>query len=148
MAAIDVVHIPFKGIPEALTETMTGRRSILLLAVRQRHWTGQGGQGARDRRHRRQTHGAGSGAADGGRSGLPGYLWDFWYGLLVPSKTPRTVVARLNQEITRILSDPDLRQRWAPLGVEPTPGSSEQFDKLIADEMATFTKIARAANIK
>jgi len=58
------------------------------------------------------------------------------------------IVARLNQDITRILGETELRARWAPLGVEPTPGSSEQFNKLVATEIAAFTKIARASNIK
>lgn len=81
-------------------------------------------------------------------SGLPGYRWDFWYGMLAPAKTPRPLIARLNGEITRILGLPDVRQRWSALGAEPAPSTPEQFDKLITDEIVTNIKLARAANIK
>ena len=59
-----------------------------------------------------------------------------------------TVIMKLNREIARILGEPDVRSRWTPLGLEPKPTTPAEFDQLIADEMATFTKIARAANVR
>ena len=73
---------------------------------------------------------------------------EFWYGLLAPAKTPRTIVARLNREITGILNQPEVRNRWVSLGAEPAPTTPGQFDKLIAEEIATLTKLARASNIR
>jgi tripartite-type tricarboxylate transporter receptor subunit TctC len=81
-------------------------------------------------------------------AGVPGYHADLWFGLLTARQTPRAIVGRLNREITRILNEPDLRQRWTPLGLEPRPTTPAQFDQLISDEIAAFTAIARAANIK
>jgi tripartite-type tricarboxylate transporter receptor subunit TctC len=46
------------------------------------------------------------------------------------------------------LRAPELRSRWAPIGLDPEPTTPEQFDKLVIDEIAVFTSIARAANIK
>jgi len=63
-------------------------------------------------------------------------------------RRPRPIVAKLNREIVRILSDPDAKQRWIPIGLRPQPTTPEGFDKLIRDDVATFTKIARGANIK
>ncbi|MFN7085977.1 MAG: tripartite tricarboxylate transporter substrate binding protein [Burkholderiales bacterium] len=148
MARIDVVHVPFKGIPEALTETVTGRVQFFFSPFASAIGLVKDGKaraiGVTGAKRMAQYPDIPTVA----ESGLPGYRWDFWYGLLAPSKTPRALVAKLNQEITRILGESEVRQRWAPLGVEPTPSSPEQFDKLITEEIAAFTKIARASGIK
>lgn len=78
---------------------------------------------------------------------MPGYHSELWFGLLTTRQTPRAIVAKLNRGIARILNDPNLRQRWMPLGLDPRPTTPEQLDQLIADEIAAFTAIARAANI-
>ena len=148
MAAIDVVHVPFKGIPEALTETMTARVQFFMAPIA--NAVGQVKEGKL----------AGLGVSSAERdpllpevptiaeSGVPGYESILWFGLLTSSAVPRTIVAKLNREIVRILSDADVKQRWTPIGLQPQPTTPEGFDKLIRDDVATFTKIARGANIK
>jgi len=79
---------------------------------------------------------------------LPGYRYEFWYGMLAPAKTPRVIVEKLNREITDIMKSEDVRNRWIALGVEPVPTTPQEFDKFIRDDIATVTKLARAANIK
>jgi tripartite-type tricarboxylate transporter receptor subunit TctC len=81
-------------------------------------------------------------------AGLPGFRADLWFGMLTSSQSPKPVVAKLNNEIRRILSDSEVKQRWLPIGLEPHPTTPGEFDKIVADEIAAFTKIARAANIK
>ena len=81
-------------------------------------------------------------------AGVPGFAYGTWFGLLAPAKTPRPIVKQLNTEITRILNLPDVRERWSSLGGEAVPISAEQFDQYVAEQIALFTKIARAANIK
>jgi tripartite-type tricarboxylate transporter receptor subunit TctC len=54
---------------------------------------------------------------------------------------------RLNAEIGRILADADTKARWAPIGIEPRPTTPQEFDRLVASEIALYTRIARAANI-
>jgi tripartite-type tricarboxylate transporter receptor subunit TctC len=80
--------------------------------------------------------------------GVPGYASELWFGLLAPAGVPQPVLTRLNDEISRILGDADTRARWAPLGIEPRPSAPQAFDRLIREEVALFTKIARAASIK
>jgi tripartite-type tricarboxylate transporter receptor subunit TctC len=81
-------------------------------------------------------------------AGVPGYEWVFWYGILAPAKTPRAVVEKLQVEIATILRQPDVRQRFAPLGITPAINSPKEFDKLITSEIANFNRLAKAANIK
>jgi len=81
-------------------------------------------------------------------AGVPGYDSILWFGLLTSSKVPRPVIAKLNREAARALRDPDAKARWAPIGLDPRPTAPEEFDRLIADDTATFTRLARAGNIK
>jgi tripartite-type tricarboxylate transporter receptor subunit TctC len=148
MAGIDVVHVPFKGIPEAITETISGRAHFFLSPLASAINLVKEGKvpavGVTSMQRVSQLPDMPTVA----ESGLPGYRWDFWYGLLVPAKTPRTVIARLNREITGILNQSEVRARWVALGAEPAPTKPEQFDALIAADIAALTRLARAGNIK
>jgi tripartite-type tricarboxylate transporter receptor subunit TctC len=81
-------------------------------------------------------------------AGVRGYQSELWFGLLAPAGVPQPVMAKLNAEIGRVLADADTKARWAPLGIEPRPTTPEAFDKLIRDDVALFTQIARSAGIK
>jgi len=80
-------------------------------------------------------------------AGVPGYEQELWFGLLGPGGMPRAITTRLNAEIGRILADADTNARWAPIGIEPRPTAPQEFDRLVASEIALYTRIARAANI-
>jgi tripartite-type tricarboxylate transporter receptor subunit TctC len=148
LAGIDVVHVPFKGIPESLTETMTGRVQFFMAPI------------ANAVNHVKDGKLVGLAVSSANRdpllpgvptvaeSGVPGYESILWFGLLTPSGVPRAIVAKLNREIVRILKEPELKQRWTPIGLEPRPTTPEAFDRLIRDDTAVFTKIARAAGVK
>jgi tripartite-type tricarboxylate transporter receptor subunit TctC len=78
-------------------------------------------------------------------SGLPGFAFDFWIGLLAPSKTPKPVLAKLNAEVLRIVNLPEVKERMATLGAEPMPMSPDQFDAYIKDEYNTLGAVMRSA---
>ena len=145
---MDVVHVPFKGIPEALTETVTGRVDFFISPF------ASAINLVRDGRAKAIAVTSGKRMAElpdmptVSESGAPGYLWVFWYGLLAPAKTPRVLINQLNAEVTRILKEPDVKARLAPLGTEPATNTPEEFDRMIAEEVASFSKVAKAANIK
>ena len=147
MAAIDVVHVPYKGIPEALGETLAGRVQFFMAPianavnlVRDGRLVGLGVSSRRRDPLLPQLP-----TID--EAGVAGYEQDLWFGLLAPAALPRAIMARLNGEIGRILADGDTKACWAPLGMEPQPTAAEEFDRLIARELALYTRIARAANI-
>ena len=81
-------------------------------------------------------------------AGLPGYKWVFWYGLLAPAKTPRAVLDKINADLVAVLRQPEVRQRFGPLGIEPATNTPDEMDKLIADEVLNFKKLAAAAQIQ
>ena len=148
MAAIDVLHVPFKGIPEALTETISGRVQFFMAPIANAVNLVKEGKLAALGVTSAQRDPLVPDVPTISEAGVPGYRSTLWFGLLTARNTPRAIVAKLNGEITRILRAPDLRSRWTPIGLDPAPTTPEQFDQLIIDEIAAFTSIARAANIR
>ncbi len=148
MAGVDVVHVPFKGIPEAITETMTGRVQFFLSPLASALNLAKEGKalaiGVTGAKRAPQMPDLPTVA----ESGLPGYRYDFWYGMLAPGKTPRPLIDRLNREINEIMRLDEVRNRWIALGVELAPTTPQEFDKFIREDIATVTKLARAANVK
>ena len=148
MAAIDVVHVPFKGIPEALTETLPGRVPFFMAPI------------ANSVNHVRDGRLAGLGVSSLKRdallpevptvseAGVAGYESELWFGILAPAGVPAPVMAKLSREITRILADAETRARWSAIGIEPRPTQPAEFDDLVRREVALFGRIARAANIR
>ena len=83
-----------------------------------------------------------------GESGLPGFEYWSWQGICAPAGTPNQIVARLNQEIVRILGTPQARDWFAAQGGEPLAETPEQFGAFIAAEFARWGKVVREAGIK
>jgi tripartite-type tricarboxylate transporter receptor subunit TctC len=148
MAGINVVHVPFKGIPEAVTETISGRVQFFMAPIANSVNLVRDGK--------LQALGVSSLQRDAlapqvptiSEAGVPGYQAGLWFGLLTSAQVPKAVVARLNAEIGRILGDVEVKQRWLPIGLEPRPTAPVEFDNIVAADIGLFTKIARAANIR
>ena len=81
-------------------------------------------------------------------SGVPGYKWVFWYGLLAPANTPRDIVQKVQAEVVAALKQPQVTQRFSSLGIEAVTSTPESFDQLIKDEVQLFKKLATASGIK
>jgi tripartite-type tricarboxylate transporter receptor subunit TctC len=147
-AGINVVHVPFKGIPEAVTETMSGRVHYFMAPiansvnlVKEGKLLGLGVSSL-------QRDALVPDIPTIAEAGVPGFQSELWFGLLTSAQAPKPIVARLNRELRRILSEADVRQRWTPIGLEARPTTPAEFDKLVAGDIELFIKIARAANIK
>lgn len=146
-AKIDVVHVPYKGIPEAMNDTMTNRVQFFMAPlassvnlVREGRLVSLGVTSLK----RVTIYPDIPTIAE---SGLPGFEFDSWGGLLAPAKTPRSIITRLNLEVGKVLNAADVQQRMRALGAEPAPTTTEAFDKQIAREMAMIGSIARRAGI-
>ena len=81
-------------------------------------------------------------------SGIPGYVFDVWYGLVFPGGTPAAIVRKANAEVVKQLKSPEVSGRFAKVGVEPQTGTSEAFRDLIRTEVVTWARVVKAANIK
>lgn len=79
---------------------------------------------------------------------LPGYELTGWHGVFAPAQTPTTIVNRLNSAVTRVLSAPDVQQRWATMNLRFTPMTPQAFAQQIAADDVRYAKIIRERNIK
>jgi len=147
-AKINVVHVPYKGIPEAMNDTIANRVQFFMAPLASSVGLVRDGKlvalGVTSEK-RVSIHPE---IPTIGESGLPGFEFDSWGGLLAPAKVPRAIIARLNREVTAALKTPDIQKRMRALGAEPAPTTTEAFDRKIAAEMKTIGDIARRAGIR
>ena len=71
-----------------------------------------------------------------------------WTAFFVPAKTPPAIVARLQKEVARVVQTPEVRERFAGMGIEPVGGTAEELGRQVASDIAKWTAVAKAANIK
>ena len=147
-AGIDVVHIPYKGTPEALTDTMTGRItyffspiSAALPNVREGKLVALGVSTAK----------RSSVLPDVptlAESGLPGFDYNLWVGLFAPAGTPAEVVDKIARDVARALATAEVKERLTALGAETLPMTPVEFTKFVGAEIDDSGKVIKAANIK
>jgi tripartite-type tricarboxylate transporter receptor subunit TctC len=80
--------------------------------------------------------------------GLAGYDSTGWFGVVAPAGTPTAVIARLNAEITAALNDPEIKANMRNLGVEPAPGTADEFEAYIKSETVKWSKVIKTAGTK
>jgi tripartite-type tricarboxylate transporter receptor subunit TctC len=140
-------HIPFKGAPEALNEVIAGRVDFYFspIAPALPH--------IRDGKLLALAVGSAKRAAilpevpTTLEAGFPDSDYNFWIGLFAPARTPREVVARLQQEATGAFQSPEIRERLSRLGAEPMLMTPEQFDAHVKDELRMNAPLVKAAGI-
>jgi tripartite-type tricarboxylate transporter receptor subunit TctC len=147
-AGIDVVNVPFKGTPEALTDVMTGRVDYYFCPVNAALPMIKEG--------RLVALAVGSTKRSIALPETPTTLelgiansdYNFWVGMFLPAKTPQEVVNRLYQETARALSVPEVREKLTRLGAEPMDYAPEAFNAYIRTEIAANAALVKAAGIK
>jgi tripartite-type tricarboxylate transporter receptor subunit TctC len=147
-ADISVVHVAYKGGPEALTDALAGRINFVFSPI---------GLGLPLIKDKRLLALAVSTATRSpalpdvptvAEAGLPGFEFDTWYGLFAPAKTPRHVIKQISAEVARILKLPDVRERFDTRGAVARPSTPEEFDKFVRSEVDKLGKIVKAAGLK
>ncbi len=148
MANVDLLHVPYKGTGQAVTDLLAGHVDLLFAPsqaviqhVRARKLKALATTGAR----RSETLPDLPTVAE---SGLPGYEAVGWFGLLAPAATPKPVVDKLSADANRALADPDVRSRMQALGADPSGNTPEEFARFIRDDQAKWAKLMREAGIK
>lgn len=147
-SGIDAVHIPYKGSPEALTETMAGRIDYFFAPLVSALPMIKAGKLVPLAVGTTRRSALLPDVPTLAEAGVAKSDYVFWIGMLVSSKTPRDVVQKLNQSTLKALQTPEVRERLASLGAEPMPMSPEQFDELIKDELTANALVIKAAGIK
>ena len=147
-AKFDAVHVPFKGTPEAMTETATGRIDFFFAPLSSALPLIKDG--------RLQALAVGTPQRSPVLPNVPttveaGFAkseYTFWVALLAPAGTPKAVVDRLNAEALKALASPEVKEKLAVLGAEPMPMSAAAFDAFLKSETARMADVVKAAGIK
>jgi tripartite-type tricarboxylate transporter receptor subunit TctC len=147
-AGIDVVHVPFRGTPEGITDTAAGRVHFFLTPLLTAMPLIRAGRllplGVTTATRQPLMPDVPSFT----ESALPGYTYDGWFGVFTQSRVPRKIVNQLSREIARILELPEVKDRIATQGAAAKSSAPEQFDKLVHGEIVTRKKVFKAAGVK
>ena len=146
-AGIKAEHIPYRGSPETLTDLMAGRVQYITSPVLAAAPLIQGGKvlalGVTTPYRAKALPDVPTIA----EAGLPGFVYEGWYGMLAPGKTPRKIVNKLNAEVVRILAMPDVQEQISNRGAIAKSSSPEAFDALVHKEIETRRKVWKAAGV-
>jgi tripartite-type tricarboxylate transporter receptor subunit TctC len=147
-ARLDILHVPYKGTPEALNDVMGGRVDYFFSPVVSALSI------VRDRRLIALAVGSPSRASvlpdvpTTEEAGYPGSAYNYWAGLLAPAGTPSAVIERLNRELLVVLAMPEVKERLAKVGGDPAPTTPQEFDALVVRELKENGDLVKAAGIK
>ena len=148
ITGIELVHVPYKGTGPALSAAIGGEIQLQLIGMSSVVPHLKSG-----RLKLLAVSGAKRSPAAPDiptviESGIPGYVFDVWYGMLLPGRTPAAIVNKLNTEMNRALKNPSVAQRFAAAGLDVAGSSPEEFRKQIREEIVKWRKVVAAANIK
>jgi tripartite-type tricarboxylate transporter receptor subunit TctC len=142
LAGIDMVHIPFKSTQDATNDVLAARSHALIVP--------NVGALPFTKEARLRLLGVTSPARSPFLPQVPAvaeelrdYVFESWFGLLAPARTPAPVIARINAEMAKLLANPTIRERLAAQGVEPRPLNPEMFSRLIAEDHAAMAKVVK-----
>jgi tripartite-type tricarboxylate transporter receptor subunit TctC len=148
MTGTDLVHVPYKGVQQAITEIIGGQLQIIcentssiMPHITSGRLRALGVTGPRripilpD-------------LPTVAEAGVPGYEITPWGGYAVPAGTLRPVVTKLNKEFNKVVALPAVRERWIALGIEPMGGSPEQFTEHVRKETAKWSDVIKRSGLK
>jgi tripartite-type tricarboxylate transporter receptor subunit TctC len=147
-ARIDMQHVPYKGGPAALTDLVGGQVDVMfetMVATLPLVRSGKLRALAVSSANRAAAVPELPTIAE---SGYPGFTGVPWVAMAAPAKTPRPIVARLNADVNRILSTPEMRQSFIAQGSEPLVLSLEEMDAFVRSEAAKWGKAVKASGAK
>ena len=147
MAGVDLVHVPYKGSPQALTDLLGGQTQIMFASL------------VSALPHIRQARLRALGVTSLKRAaalpalpaiseaGLRGYDVSVWMGIVAPAGTPPAIIAQLNRQIAALLQSPDIRERLAVQGLEAASNSPAEFRSYIASEVRKWAVVIKQAGV-
>jgi len=147
-AGFEATHVPYKGAPESLNETVSGRVHFTFSPILVAAGQVKAGRALALAVSTSRRSAMFPDVPTVAEAGVPGFDYDQWYGLLASAITPRPVVRTVNKEVVRILNLPDIKDRMLTQGATPTPTTPEEFDAFIRSEVQRFAKVLIAAGAR
>ncbi|HSF46855.1 MAG TPA: tripartite tricarboxylate transporter substrate binding protein [Burkholderiales bacterium] len=147
MAGVDIVHIPYKGSAPALTDLIGGQVDLMFDNIPNvlPHVKGGKLKAIAVTSQKRSPHVPDLPTVS--ESGVPGYEVSVWFGIAAPAGTPEPIIKKLNAEIVKILSMPDVKEKFAAQGVDVVGSTPEQFAAHLKSQMAAWAKVVKEAGV-
>lgn len=147
MGKLDVVEVPYKGIPQAITDTMGGSLAFTFVDLGNALAQAKGGKlrGLAVTSAKRTPLASELPAI---AEELPGYELIAWFGLVAPAKTPSEVVQKLYEATIKGLAKPEVKEKFAAIGTDVAPMSPPEFARFIESEIAHWAKLVKLAKIE
>ncbi|HET7730029.1 MAG TPA: tripartite tricarboxylate transporter substrate binding protein [Usitatibacter sp.] len=148
MAGLKMIHVPFKGSPDAMQDVLGGRSAFYMAPINAGMNLVKDGKltGLGVSTKTRAEVLANVPTLD--EQGLRGYDMTLWFGMWAPAATPPQLVKKLNETVNAIVGEPNVKAQFAKLGIHPAPMNAEDFSKFVRSEIEVYRKVVRAANIE
>ncbi|RZJ24675.1 MAG: tripartite tricarboxylate transporter substrate binding protein [Haliea sp.] len=148
MAGVYLVHIPYRGSSGARTDVIGGQVDVMFDAVTTMAEQIKAGKVKALATTGRARSDVLPDVPTLSEAGVPGYEATIWLGLMAPRGTPKAVVDKLNDTVSKIASQPDVKQLWSKQGATPLVMTPEAFDKYARDDIAKWSRVIKTAGIK
>ena len=148
MTGTDVTHVPYKGSTPGVLATVSGETSMMFTGIASAITQIKSGRLRALSVNGPKRSPALPDVPTANESGLPGFEVDFWIGIFVPTGTARDVITKLNGEVNRIMTAPDVKENLLALGADPVGGTPEQFAAIVRKDRERWAKIVKASGMK
>ncbi len=147
-AKIDILHVPYKGSPEAVTSVIRGDTQLYLLSINLATGLSQSGKVRAIAISTPQRSAAMPDLPTVAESGLSDFKFDAWFGIMAPANTPRPILDKISGDVAKVLQSTDIKERLSKQGVDVRTSSPTVFSAVIKDDTVLNGDIIRRARSK
>ena len=147
-AGIKLTHVPYKGATQAALDVASGQVSVGFQGLATVAALVRGGKLRLIAVTTRERLPQFADVPTLSESGLPGFEFNSWFTLMAPARTPKPIIARLNEEVVKALADPEVRERLSAQGLTVRGTSPEELATATRAQLAKYSRVMKEANIK
>ena len=148
MTGTDIVHVPYKGAPQAVTDVVGGHMQMMFNSISPIVGHIKAGRvrvlGIASLQRSPQLPDVPTIA----ESGVPGFEAVNWFGMFAPAKTPKAIISRVNAAVVKTVKTPDMQAQFISLGADPVGSSVEEFTAFVRRDMEKYARIVKVSGAK
>ena len=146
-AGINLVHVPYKGVPDATTAVIRGDVQMYFAPIPNARELAAAGKVRAIAINSDKRAAQLPDVPTIAEAAVPGYKYESWFGLMAPAGTPRAILAKVSQDVAVVLGMADVQDRLTKYGSIPAPNTPAQFDAIIKSDTERYGKVLRAAGV-
>jgi tripartite-type tricarboxylate transporter receptor subunit TctC len=148
LMGVKLIHVPYKGSPEAIQDTMSGRTAFYMAPLDTAIGQLKGGKVRALGVTSKTRNAAVPDIPSIAEQGYPNFEIGLWFGVWAPAGTPPVIVSKINQSVNKSMEEPEVKTAYETKGIKATPMSPAEFSKFVREEMMKYQKIAKEAAIE